>query len=60
MIRLTMIESKGGCVMETVIGMVAATVLCLIAVLDSEVAGKEKVTTVAVLRPPLFCWIYYA
>jgi len=28
--------------------------------LDSEVAGKEKIIIVAVLRPPLFCWIYYA
>lgn len=27
--------------------------------LAGKVAGKEKVTTVAALRSPLFCWIYY-
>ncbi len=28
--------------------------------LAGKVAGKEKIIIVAVLRPPLFCWIFYA
>ena len=47
--------------METVIGigMVAATVLCLIAALIVRWQAK-KITIVAALGSPLFCWIYYA
>ena len=42
MIRLTMIESKGGYVMKTVMGMVAATMLCLIAALLVRWQAKKK------------------
>ena len=43
MILLMMIESKGGCVMETVIGMIVVTGLCgLTALLVRWQAKKKK------------------